>query len=98
LGIQADDQCRCVPTAIALGATTKFYGAVRPAHAGKPVYLQQYVNRTWKIIATVKLNSAGAYAFGIKPRTRGTYAYRTVFTADADHAQTISAAKAVTVR
>ncbi|WP_432889994.1 S8 family serine peptidase [Kribbella sp. CA-245084] len=86
------------PTTIALGATTKFYGAVRPAHAGMPVYLQQYVNRTWKTLANVKLSTTGSYAFGIRPTSRGTYAYRTVFTADADHAQAISVAKAVTVR
>lgn len=27
---------------------------------GKPVYLQLYVNRTWKTLATVKLSSSGA--------------------------------------
>ncbi|WUJ67941.1 hypothetical protein OG809_22830 [Kribbella soli] len=59
---------------------------MRPAHAGQPVYLQQYINRTWKTLANVKLS------------TTGSYAYRTVFTADADHAQAISVAKAVTVR
>jgi serine protease len=86
------------PTAITLGATTKFYGSVRPAHAGRPVYLQQYVSGTWRTLSSVKLSSNGSYAFGIRPKTRGTFAYRAVFTADADHAQAISANKTVTVR
>ena len=86
------------PTSIKLGAATKFYGAVRPAHAGRPVYLQQYVNRTWLTLASVKLSTTGSYAFGIRPKARGTFAYRAVFTADADHAQAISANRTVTVR
>jgi hypothetical protein len=51
------------------------------------VYLQQYGNKVWKSIASVKLSSSGAYAFGIKPAVRGLIAYRVWFPADADHAQ-----------
>jgi type VII secretion-associated serine protease mycosin len=85
------------PTSIRLGSTTKFYGYVAPAHYGKPVYLQQYSNKVWKSIASVKLSSSGYYAFGIKPAVRGQIAYRVWFPADADHAQALSAYRVLTV-
>jgi serine protease len=85
------------PSSIRLGSTTKFYGYVAPAHYGKPVYLQQYSNKVWKSIASVKLSSSGYYAFGIKPAIRGQIAYRLWFPADADHAQAFSAYRVVTV-
>ncbi|WP_344222436.1 S8 family serine peptidase [Kribbella sancticallisti] len=85
------------PTAIRLGQVTKFSGYVAPAHYGKPVYLQYYSAKTWRTIASVKLSASGAYAFGIKPATRGSFAYRVLFTADADHAQAITPYKIVTV-
>jgi hypothetical protein len=85
------------PTSIRLGSTTKFYGYVAPAHYGKPVYLQQYSNKVWKSIASVKLSSSGYYAFGIKPAIRGQIAYRVWFPADADHAQAFSAYRVLTV-
>ncbi len=85
------------PTAITLGKSTKFSGYVAPAHSGKLVYLQAYSAKTWKTIASVKLSTSGAYAFGIKPTARGSFAYRVLFTADADHAQALSAMKIVKV-
>jgi len=85
------------PTSIRLGQVTKFSGYVAPAHYGKPVYLQQYANKTWKSIASVKLSSSGAYAFGIKPAIRGQIAYRVWFPADADHAQAYTVNKILTV-
>jgi type VII secretion-associated serine protease mycosin len=85
------------PTAIRLGGSTKLSGYVAPAHYGKPVYLQLYANKTWTSIASVKLSASGAYAFGIKPATRGSFAYRVLFTADADHAQAVSPYRIVTV-
>ncbi|MEI8409744.1 MULTISPECIES: S8 family serine peptidase [unclassified Kribbella] len=85
------------PASIRLGGITKFSGYVAPAHYGKPVYLQQYANRTWKSIASVKLSSSGAYAFGIKPAIRGQIAYRVWFPADADHAQAFSVNKILTI-
>ncbi|MEV4262498.1 S8 family serine peptidase [Kribbella sp. NPDC049584] len=85
------------PPTIRLGQATKFSGYVVPAHYGKPVYLQQYSNRTWKSIASVKLTSSGAYAFGIKPAIRGQLVYRVWFPADADHAQAFTANKVLTV-
>ncbi|MEV6892802.1 S8 family serine peptidase [Kribbella sp. NPDC051137] len=85
------------PATITLGKTTAFSGYVAPAHAGKPVYLQQYGNKVWKSIASVKLSTSGKYAFGIRPAVRGKIAYRVWFPADADHATAYSAYKIVTV-
>nr|WP_275402665.1 S8 family serine peptidase [Streptomyces sp. SID13031] len=85
------------PTAIKLGKTTRLSGYVAPAHSGKLVYLQFYSAKTWKNIASVKLSATGAYAFGIKPAARGSFAYRVLFTADADHAQALSPQRIVKV-
>ncbi|WP_433007843.1 S8 family serine peptidase [Kribbella sp. CA-294648] len=85
------------PATIRLGQATKFSGYVAPAHYGKPVYLQQYANKTWKSIASVKLSTSGAYAFGIKPAIRGQIAYRVWLPADADHTQAFTANKILTI-
>ncbi|MFI5694353.1 S8 family serine peptidase [Kribbella sp. NPDC051586] len=85
------------PTSIKLGNTTAISGYVAPAHAGQSVYLQQYGNKVWKSIASVKLISSGKYAFGIRPAVRGQIAYRIWFPGDADHAQAFSANKIVTI-
>jgi hypothetical protein len=85
------------PAAIRLGQAAAFSGYVAPAHYGKPVYLQQYSNKMWKSIASVKLSSSGKYAFGIKPAVRGQIAYRVWFPADADHAQAFSPYRILTI-
>ncbi|MEU4395903.1 S8 family serine peptidase [Kribbella sp. NPDC023855] len=85
------------PAAIRLGQVTRLSGYVAPAHYGSPVYLQQYSNKVWRSLASVKLSSSGAYAFGIKPSVRGTIAYRVWFPGDADHAQAFTANKFLTV-
>ncbi|WP_427886210.1 S8 family serine peptidase [Kribbella sp. GL6] len=85
------------PAAIKLGKTTAFSGYVAPAHAGKVVYLQQYGNKVWKSIASVKLSTSGKYAFGIRPAVRGQVAYRVWFPADADHATAYTVNKIVTI-
>ncbi|TQJ12129.1 subtilisin family serine protease [Kribbella jejuensis] len=85
------------PASVRLGQAAKLSGYVAPAHSGKPVYLQQYVNRAWKSIASVKLTTTGAYAFGVKPAVRGQLVYRMWFPADADHAQAFTANKILTV-
>jgi type VII secretion-associated serine protease mycosin len=84
-------------TAIKLGSSTSFYGYVRPEHAGSPIYLQRLTGSTWTTITSTKLSSTGNYAFGIKPSARGSYTYRTVFQADADHTTAVSATKSFTV-
>ena len=85
------------PASIRLGSVTKFSGYLAPAHTGKLVYLQQYGNKVWKSIASVKLSASGAYAFGIKPAIRGQIAYRVWFPADADHTQAYTVNKILTV-
>ncbi|WP_020390436.1 S8 family serine peptidase [Kribbella catacumbae] len=85
------------PATIRLGQATKFSGYLAPAHYGKPVYLQQYANKTWKSIASVKQSASGAYAFGIKPAIRGQIAYRVWFPGDADHAQAFATNKILTI-
>ncbi|TDO57454.1 subtilisin family serine protease [Kribbella sp. VKM Ac-2571] len=85
------------PASIRLGGTTAFSGYVAPAHYGQTVYLQQYGNKVWKSIASVKLSSSGKYAFGIRPAVRGQIAYRVYFPGDADHAPTYTVNKIVTV-
>ena len=70
---------------------------VAPAHAGQPVSLQLYSNKTWKSIASVKLRASGKYAFGIRPAARASFAYRVLFAGDADHAQAVSPYRIVTV-
>ncbi|GAA1641129.1 hypothetical protein GCM10009744_33840 [Kribbella alba] len=83
---------------INLGASTAFYGYLRPQHPGTTVYLQRQSGASWPTVGTTKLNSTGNYAFSIKPTARGTFNYRVVWLADADHATTVSAVKSVTVK
>ncbi|HEY0616418.1 MAG TPA: DUF1906 domain-containing protein, partial [Kribbella sp.] len=83
---------------INLGASTAFYGYLRPQHPGTTVYLQRQSGASWPTVTTTKLNSTGNYAFSIKPTARGTFNYRVVWLADADHATTVSAVKTVTVK
>ncbi len=85
------------PASIRLGGTTAFSGYVAPAHAGQTVQLQQYGNKVWKSIASVKLSTSGKYAFGIKPAVRGQIAYRVYFPGDADHAPAYTVNKILTI-
>ncbi|WP_203590449.1 S8 family serine peptidase [Streptomyces sp. SID13031] len=85
------------PPTIRLGQVTRLSGYVAPAYYGQLVYLQQYSNKAWKSIASVKLSSSGAYALGIKPSLRGTIAYRVWFPAGAEHAQAFTANKILAV-
>ncbi|QNE20436.1 DUF1906 domain-containing protein [Kribbella qitaiheensis] len=82
---------------IKLGAATAFYGYLRPQHPGTTVYLQRLTGTSWPTVATTKLNTTGNYAFSVKPTARGTFSYRAVWLADADHATTVSVTKVLTV-
>jgi hypothetical protein len=82
---------------IKLGTSTPVYGYLRPQHPGTTAYLQRLTGTSWPTVATTKLNTTGNYGFSIKPTARGTSYYRVVWLADADHATTVSATKAVTV-
>jgi hypothetical protein len=85
------------PSTIKLGQTAKFSGKVTPAHYKKPVQLQLSSAGKWVTVATTTQATTGAYAFTIKPAKKGKYAYRVVHPADADHAQTITPYRNLTV-
>jgi hypothetical protein len=85
------------PAAIKLGRSAVFYGYLNPAHAGTKAYLQRKSGTKWVAVTTVKLTANGKYTFSIKPTARGTYSYRVVWLADADHQGTQTIAKALKV-
>lgn len=91
--VRATITANLTKTSIPLGGYTGFYGYLRPQHSGQTVYLQRYAGGKWANTTTMKLNSTGNYSFAIKPTARGTYTYRVVWPADADHAIAISATK-----
>ncbi|HWD82186.1 MAG TPA: DUF1906 domain-containing protein [Kribbella sp.] len=86
-----------VPAAIRLGGSTLLYGYLNPPHAGTTAYLQRRSGTTWVAVTTGKLTTNGKYAFSIKPTARGTFTYRVVWLADADHQGTQTASKVLTV-
>ncbi|MFF0268150.1 glycoside hydrolase domain-containing protein [Kribbella sp. NPDC004536] len=85
------------PAAIRLGGSTLLYGYLNPAHAGTTAYLQRRSGTSWVAVTTGKLTTNGKYAFSIKPTARGTYTYRVVWLADADHQGTQTASKVLAV-
>ncbi|MGW1342786.1 glycoside hydrolase domain-containing protein [Kribbella sp. NPDC002412] len=86
-----------VPGAVTLGQAAALYGYLNPPHAGMTVYLQRRSGTSWVAVTTGKLATNGKYAFSIKPTARGTYTYRVVWLADADHQGTQTASKVLTV-
>jgi hypothetical protein len=82
---------------IKLGTSTLFYGYLNPPHAGMPAYLQLKSGTKWVGVTSVKLTANGKYGFNIKPTARGTYIYRVVWLADADHQGTQTPSKQLTV-
>ncbi|GAA0962926.1 hypothetical protein GCM10009554_81600 [Kribbella koreensis] len=85
------------PAAIKLGASSVFYGYLNPAHAGTKTYLQRKSGTKWVAVTNAKLSANGKYTYAIKPTARGTYTYRVVWLADADHQGTQTVAKVLTV-
>jgi len=86
-----------VPGSIVLGKAAALYGYLNPPHAGMTVYLQRRSGTSWVAVTTGKLATNGKFAFSIKPTARGTYTYRVVWLADADHQGTQTASKVLTV-
>jgi hypothetical protein len=82
---------------IRLGASSVFYGYLNPPHPGTTAYLQRMSGSSWVGVTTAKLTTNGKYTFSIKPSARGTYTYRVVWYADADHQGTQTVAKVLTV-
>src|SRR6266545_2835636 len=78
-------------TTLPLGGTVTVSGGVNPYHVGQVVYLQHYIGSgRWVNVASGKLSSKSTYAFTLKPASRGTYSYRVVKPADADHLLAVS--------
>jgi len=86
-----------VPGSMVLGKAAALYGYLNPPHAGMTVYLQRRSGTSWVAVTTGKLATNGKFAFSIKPTARGTYTYRVVWLADADHQGTQTASKVLTV-
>ncbi|MEU4389896.1 DUF1906 domain-containing protein [Kribbella sp. NPDC023855] len=86
-----------LPATLKLGATALLYGYLNPPHAGTTAYLQRKSGTSWVGVTSVKLATNGKFAFAIKPTVRGTYTYRVVWFADADHAGTQTPSKVMTV-
>ncbi|MBA2529873.1 MAG: S8 family serine peptidase, partial [Euzebyales bacterium] len=75
-------------TSVVTGRTATLSGAVAPAHAGHSVSLQRRgSDGVWRRISRTRLSSTSGYRFTVKPTSRGTYTYRVVKPADADHAR-----------
>jgi hypothetical protein len=78
-------------TSMPLGGTATVTGAVKPAHAGKAVYLQRLYGTGWRNGPYKYQGTTGGVTFAVKPTARGTYYYRLHFPADADHLAGFSA-------
>ncbi|MFF1819352.1 hypothetical protein ACFVWG_18780 [Kribbella sp. NPDC058245] len=85
------------PAAIKLGASSNFYGYLTPAHQGTKAYLQRKSGTSWAAAGTGVLTANGKYSFVVKPAAKGTYTYRVVWLADADHQGTQTPSKVLTV-
>jgi len=73
-------------TTLPLGGTVSISGGVSPNHSGQAVVLQRYLgSNRWGNVSSAKLSSASIYKFTLKPAARGSYSYRVVRAADADH-------------
>ena len=81
-----------------LGQTLTVTGRVAPNHHGQLVYLQAVVHGTWRNVAAARLSATSAYTLRVRPPTRGTWTYRVLKPADADHAAGWSATFRLAVR
>ena len=84
-------------TSVARGGTVTISGAVSPNKAGKWVYLQRYVNGTWKNLTYKALTSSSTYTFAIKPGTAGTWKLRVHRGADTLHSAGSSPTRTLSV-
>ena len=71
--------------------------AVAPSHAGQTVLLQRHYYGAWHTVASRPLGSSSTTNFPVKNTAAGTYLYRVVKPADADHATGWSATLTLTV-
>ena len=89
---------RLQASTVTYGKTITVTGTVAPNHRGQRVYLHRQVSGAWKGVATATLTSTSAYTLRAMTPARGTFTYRVVKRADADHASGTSRSFTVTVR
>lgn len=69
------------------GQKVRFVTAVRPAHPGATVELQQRVDGAWAKVRTIRLNDTSRAVYRWPSSGRGSQAFRVAMAADADHAE-----------
>jgi hypothetical protein len=81
-----------------LGGSVTVSGGVNPYHPGQTVYVQRYIGSgRWTNVASATLSSKSIYSVALKPGWRGTFSYRVVKPADADHLLAVSPTRTVKV-
>lgn len=84
-------------TSMPLGRSATVSGTVKPAHAGKYVYLQRYYDGAWRNVTKKLTNSYSKVSFTVKPSRTGTYKYRLKFLEDREHLAGVSTSRSVKV-
>ncbi|MEV4660651.1 hypothetical protein AB0J85_01760 [Micromonospora echinofusca] len=72
-------------TSVPLGGSVTLSGSVSPAHPGRTVHLERYVDGSWSTVSSTALSWTGAYSFTIQPSAKGTHHYRVHMPPDLDH-------------
>ncbi|MGH3387044.1 MAG: endonuclease/exonuclease/phosphatase family protein, partial [Nocardioidaceae bacterium] len=75
-----------------------FTGTVRPAHVGQSVALQRRTGNHWTTVDTATLNDDNTYYIFWSTKQKGSYTFRVVKAADADHLEGLSPEQVVRVR
>ncbi len=88
------------PQTVSVQAGHRIYlkGVVRVRAAGRKVFLQTYVNGSWKAVSSRTLSSTSSYAFHPLFGGTGTVVLRVVKPAGQGHAEGISPTVLVTVK
>jgi hypothetical protein len=82
---------------VAPGTAVTLTTRVSPNLAGRPVTLERYTSRGWQPVSTATLSATSGYRFTVRWRTRGTYSYRVVSPASAEHARAVSPTRRLVV-
>ena len=85
-------------TSVTAGHRVVLKGIVRAQAPGRKVFLQAYVNGSWKAVSSRTLSSTSSYSFHPLFGGTGTVVLRVVKPAGQGHAQGISPTVLVTVR
>lgn len=86
------------PASVGLGGTSVVRGALAPAYAGARLQVQRrFPDGTWRGVAVIATNGAGAYSWAVKPGIPARYVFRVVLPARLAHLGAASPATAVQV-